>query len=102
MNYFILFMAALALAACGAPESPLQQPAKLAQQPSASAPAARAAALPDFTALMQKQGPAGVNVLTRVARPAAGGAAPPPPRGPPAAIFRPLLPDQPPPRPPPS
>ena len=95
MNYFAPSVAALVLAACGAPEPPVQPPAKPAQESAAPAPAVRAAALPDFTALMQKQGPAVVNVITRVARPAAGGAAPPAADDPLAEFFRRFMPDEP-------
>jgi serine protease Do len=65
----IALLAVVALAACGERESPLVRAPETAPPPAAQpaeASAARAAALPDFTGLIQKQGPAVVNVITSV------------------------------------
>jgi serine protease Do len=88
-HHFVLFSAALFLAACGAPEPPPQQVAKPQQ---AAAPAARGA-LPDFTDLMQKQGPAVVNVITKAARQER--AVPPGIDDPLAEFFRRFMPEEP-------
>ena len=72
----IAVIAAFALAACGASESPPVQAQTRAEKPEAPA-APRAAALPDFKPLMKKQGPAVVAVIsTRKPAPSAAAGAP--------------------------
>ena len=65
----IALLVVVALAGCGERESPVARVPDAAPAPAlqaAETPAARAAALPDFTGLMRKQGPAVVNVITSV------------------------------------
>ena len=59
----LALLIALFIAACGDSGTAQTQPAAPASQ-GASVPASRAASLPDFTALVKKQGPAVVNVIT--------------------------------------
>ena len=105
------FLAALALAACGASESPpaqaqtTPQAPKKSEAPAQSAP--KVAGLPDFTPLMKKQGPAVVAVIsTRKPAPSAAAGAPGGPGGPGGAqgggprdpmleFFRRFMPDMP-------
>jgi serine protease Do len=93
MKYLALVLS-IALAAC-APDTPLAEQTKTAAQaaPPAAAPSVRADALPDFTALMQKQGPAVVNVITRAVKPPVAGA-PALPDDPLAEFFRRFMPEQ--------
>ncbi|MDF3009485.1 MAG: putative serine protease, MucD, partial [Burkholderiales bacterium] len=103
----IAVIAAFALAACGAAESPpvqaqteVAKPAPQAQEPQAALRAAPA--LPNFTPLMKKQGPAVVAVIS-TRKPAPGAAAGAPgapgaqgaPQDPMLEFFRRFMPDMP-------
>ena len=97
----IAVIAAFALAACGASESPPVQAQTRAEKPEAPA-APRAAALPDFKPLMKKQGPAVVAVIsTRKPAPSAAAGAPGAPgaqggpQDPMLEFFRRFMPDAP-------
>ena len=75
MRFLLPAFLVFTLAACGAPEPPAAGQADSAQAkaPPASSAVGGASTLPDFTALMRKQGPAVVNVITRApAKPSAG------------------------------
>jgi serine protease Do len=108
----IAVIAAFALAACGASESPPVQAQTRTEAPKTGTPqqdaqaTPRAAALPDFRPLMKKQGPAVVAVIsTRKPAPSAAAGAPGAPGGPGAQggapqdpmleFFRRFMPDMP-------
>jgi serine protease Do len=99
----IAVIAAFALAACGASESPPAQAQTAPQAPKQEQQAApRAAALPDFKPLMKKQGPSVVAVISS-RKPAASAAAGAPgapgaqgePQDPMLEFFRRFMPDMP-------